>query len=105
MSSSPAVEPLLRLRPLGLGEIVDDVFRVYRRHFWMIVGIALILALPGLLVQIVSGSAVSIGFLMGLLPELGSPGALVGPTSPIVTPWLDVRVAWLTSSVSVTPAS
>jgi membrane-anchored glycerophosphoryl diester phosphodiesterase (GDPDase) len=85
VSTGPAAEPLLRLRPLGLGEIVDDVFRVYRRHFWLIVGIALLLAVPGLLVQVASGSAQSLGYFIGLLPDLGNPAALAlrqPPPSP-----------------------
>ncbi len=82
MSSAPPVEPLLRLRPLGLGEILDDVFRVYRRHFWLLVGIALLLALPGLIVQLASGSAASFGFLLSALPDLANPGVLAGRQPP-----------------------
>jgi membrane-anchored glycerophosphoryl diester phosphodiesterase (GDPDase) len=82
LSALPRSEPLLRLRPLGLGEVVDDIFRVYRRHFWLIVGIALLLALPGLLVQFASGSAQTVGFVLGLLPDLGNPAALAARQPP-----------------------
>ena len=51
----------LRLRPLSFGELLDEVFRVYRRHFWLFVSIALVLALPTLVLQIVSGQADQIG--------------------------------------------
>jgi len=37
--------PGLRLRPLSFGELLDEIFRVYRRHFWLFVSIALLLAL------------------------------------------------------------
>jgi hypothetical protein len=57
----------LRLRPLGFGELLDEVFRVYRRHFWLFVSIALVLALPTLVLQIVSGQADQIGFTASLL--------------------------------------
>jgi Membrane domain of glycerophosphoryl diester phosphodiesterase len=81
-SGRPPAEPLLRLRPLGLGEVVDDVFRVYRRHFWLFAGIALLLALPSLLVQMASGSAQSLGFIVAVLPNLANPNALVGREPP-----------------------
>jgi membrane-anchored glycerophosphoryl diester phosphodiesterase (GDPDase) len=75
---APAGEPLLRLRPLGLGEVLDDIFRVYRRHFGLLCGIALVLTVPGLLVQFASGSAGSFGFLLGALLNLGNPAAFAG---------------------------
>jgi hypothetical protein len=77
MSSPPGSEPLLRLRPLGLGEILDDVFRVYRRHFWLLVVIALIVSLPGFLLQLASGSADQFGFLASALGSIGSSNSLV----------------------------
>jgi hypothetical protein len=82
MSSDASSPPLLRLRPLGLGEILDEVFRVYRRHFGLLAGIALVLAVPTLLVQVASGSAASFGFLLTLLGGLGNPGTLAGQEPP-----------------------
>ncbi|HEY4027566.1 MAG TPA: hypothetical protein VGO86_14150 [Candidatus Dormibacteraeota bacterium] len=82
MSSEAPPEPLLRLRPLGLGEILDDVFRVYRRHFWLLAGIALVLALPTLLLQVASGSATQFGFIATILGSLGNPRALAGSQPP-----------------------
>lgn len=79
--AAPA-EPLLRLRPLGLGEILDDVFRVYRRHFWVLVSIALIVALPGLALQFASGSATQFGFLLSILNNLNNPEALAARQPP-----------------------
>ena len=84
MSSGAGGEPLLRLRPLGLGEILDDVFRVYRRRFGLLVAIALLVSLPGLLLQFASGSADTFGFAISLLGSIANPNALVGrqPPSP-----------------------
>jgi hypothetical protein len=82
MSSIDSAPSLLRLRPLGLGEILDEVFRVYRRHFGLLAGIALVLAVPTLLVQVASGSAASFGFLLTLLGSLGNPGAVAGQEPP-----------------------
>ena len=80
--SAPPAEPLLRLRPLGLGELLDDVFRVYRRHFWLLVAIAILVALPGLAVQFASGSASQFGFLISILNDLNNPDALAAREPP-----------------------
>ena len=49
----------LDLRPLTLGELLDRSFSLYRRHFWLFVGI---MALPSLL-----------GLAFGLLVALFNP--------------------------------
>jgi hypothetical protein len=81
-SAAAPAEPLLRLRPLGLGEILDDVFRVYRRHFWLLVAIALIVSLPGLALQFASGSASQFGFALSILNDLNNPDALAARQPP-----------------------
>jgi hypothetical protein len=43
----------LRLRPLEIGDLLDETFRIYRRHFLLFAGISAILAIP---------SAASTGF-------------------------------------------
>ncbi|HEY4866176.1 MAG TPA: glycerophosphoryl diester phosphodiesterase membrane domain-containing protein [Candidatus Dormibacteraeota bacterium] len=63
----PPPAPGLRLRPLSFGELLDETFRVYRRHFWLFVSIALLLALPSLVLQILSGQADQVGFSASLL--------------------------------------
>ncbi|HSR23879.1 MAG TPA: hypothetical protein VLW53_10040 [Candidatus Eisenbacteria bacterium] len=82
MSANAAAEPLLRLRPLGLGEILDDVFRVYRRHFWLLATIALLISLPTLLLQFASGSADQFGFVVSALTSLANPSGLLPRTPP-----------------------
>jgi hypothetical protein len=77
-----AIEPVLRLRPLGLGELLDDIFRIYRRHFGLLFVIALLLSLPILIAQIASGSASTFGFLAAVLPSLGNPRALAAQQPP-----------------------
>jgi hypothetical protein len=37
----------LRLRPLEIGDLLDETFRIYRRHFLLFAGISVILAIPG----------------------------------------------------------
>jgi Membrane domain of glycerophosphoryl diester phosphodiesterase len=75
-------EPLLRLRPLGLGELLDDVFRVYRRHFWLLAAIALLVSLPGLALQFASGSASQFGFALSILNDLSNPDAIAARQAP-----------------------
>lgn len=82
MTSGAPAPPLMRLRPLGLGEILDDVFRVYRRHFWLLLVLALLVALPSLLLSIASGSADQFGFLLTALPSIADPGRIAGQPLP-----------------------
>ena len=41
---------------MPLGELLDETFRLYRRHFNVIAGVALAVILPGLLITLISGS-------------------------------------------------
>ena len=43
VASTPAP---VRFRPMPLSELLDELFRLYRRHFSLIVGVALVVALP-----------------------------------------------------------
>ena len=36
----------LRLRPLEVGDLLDETFRIYRRHFLLFAGISVVLAIP-----------------------------------------------------------
>lgn len=36
----------LRLRPLEIGDLLDETFRLYRRHFFLFAGISVILSIP-----------------------------------------------------------
>jgi len=36
----------LRLRPLEIGDVLDETFRMYRRHFLLFAGISVVLAIP-----------------------------------------------------------
>jgi len=66
-------EPLLRLRPLGLGEVLDDIFRIYRRHFGLLCAIGLLVSVPSLLIQFTTGSVANLGFLFNVFGNLGNP--------------------------------
>jgi hypothetical protein len=66
------------LRPLNLGELLDRTFALYRRHFWLFLGI---MAIP---------SAFSVPFNIGFLSMRGvgatapSPGAVAGKISVVL---------------------
>ncbi|MEA2684287.1 MAG: hypothetical protein QOK05_2615 [Chloroflexota bacterium] len=49
--------PAYRVRPLDVGEILDESFRIYRSHFALMFGVAVVATLPALIVAIGSGSA------------------------------------------------
>jgi len=53
VASTPAP---IRFRPMPLPELLDELFRLYRRHFSLIVGVALLVALPGLVWTLVTGA-------------------------------------------------
>ncbi|MHB8588710.1 MAG: hypothetical protein ACYDA0_07645 [Candidatus Dormibacteraceae bacterium] len=38
--------PPLRLRPLEIGDLLDETFRMYRRHFVLFAGLSVILSIP-----------------------------------------------------------
>src|ERR1700674_5020546 len=40
---------------MPLSELLDELFRLYRRHFPLIIGVALLVALPGLVWTLVAG--------------------------------------------------
>jgi hypothetical protein len=40
------VSPALRLRPLEVGDLLDETFRMYRRHFVLFAGISVLLSIP-----------------------------------------------------------
>jgi hypothetical protein len=51
MEMETSLEP--SLRPLRLGEVLDASIRLYRRHFWLFVGVIVVAEIPFLLVQVV----------------------------------------------------
>jgi len=77
-----AGEPLLRLRPLGVGEILDEIFRVYRRHFGLLFAIGLLLSLPSLLIQFTTGSAANLGFFISAFGNNSAALAGLPPPGP-----------------------
>ncbi|HYL08348.1 MAG TPA: hypothetical protein VEU76_07345 [Candidatus Udaeobacter sp.] len=59
----------LRLRPLEIGDLLDETFRMYRRHFVLFAGISVVLSIPS---AALSGLAFG---LLGSLVQVGGTGA------------------------------
>jgi hypothetical protein len=68
----------VRLRPLPLGELLDETFKLYRLHFTVFAGVALIVIIPNLIVTLVSGSyrANPFTYIQDILQNANDPAAL-----------------------------
>ena len=71
----------LRLRPLEVGDLLDETFRMYRRHFLLFAGISLLLAIPsaalyglafGWFSVALQGTASDLSFVAPLLATAGA---------------------------------
>jgi hypothetical protein len=78
MVSSPTP---LRLRPLPLSELLDELFRMYRRNFVLMGSAALALAVPGLVLNLLAGQYKTFGFFFNAFANVNNPGRLdtIGP--------------------------
>lgn len=73
---TPGTAPI-RLRPLSLPDLLDELFRLYRRHFAVIAGVSLAVTIPGLVLGLLSGSyRVDFGSLSDVLSHGNDPEAL-----------------------------
>lgn len=69
------------LRPLGLGELLDRTFTLYRSHFWLFVGI---MGVPQLLVLAVGLVGVAIGLIVQAPVRQGSLDSVAGPGVAVI---------------------
>ena len=60
---------------MPLGELLDETFKLYRRHFTVIAGVALVIILPNLILSLISGSyrANPISYLQSVAQNITSP--------------------------------
>ena len=69
----------LRLRPLEIGDVLDETFRMYRRHFLLFAGVSVVLAIPSAAI-----SGLALGWFSTALsqvsgtPDLSSFGTVLG---------------------------
>lgn len=99
MVASPPPTPF-RLRALALAELLDETFRIYRRSFGLFAGLALAVTLPGMVMNLLSGSYRSWGWLTRVVQNIGNPDALQGiAQSP--PPQTDPAIGLLASLVTL----
>ncbi len=85
---APTLRPAYRMRPLELGEILDEAFRIYRANFALLFGVALVASAPAILSAIGSGSGGTFGmFTRSFLTSQGG-GTVTQP---------DTSLLWLTA--------
>ncbi|MCE2528580.1 MAG: hypothetical protein J4G11_01760 [Acidimicrobiia bacterium] len=83
----------LQLRPLGVGEIVDATFTVYRRRFGPMFAIAVVLAGIPVLVSLVGGCSLESGGSITCTSPIGWLGAVVGVIGSVVATVAAILVA------------
>jgi hypothetical protein len=74
----------LQLRPLGVGEIVDATFTLYRRRFGPMFSIALVLVFIPFLVSLLGGCSLDAGGTTTCTSPIGWLGYIVGTIGSIV---------------------
>lgn len=83
----------LQLRPLGVGEIVDATFTVYRRRFGPMFTIALVLVFIPFLVSLVGGCSLDAGGTTTCTSPIGWLGYIAGGIGTLVAGTAAVLVA------------
>jgi hypothetical protein len=78
----PPPPPGIRLRPLEIGDLFDETFRVYRRNFTLFAGISVALVIPSLMAQYFLGSFTQFGQSISIL----STAFQGGRTVPVMPP-------------------
>jgi Membrane domain of glycerophosphoryl diester phosphodiesterase len=68
----------VRLRVMPLGELLDETFKLYRRHFTVIAGVALVIIVPNLILSLISGSyrANPVTYLQNVAQSFNNPDEL-----------------------------
>ncbi len=61
-------EPL-RLRPLQISELLDETFRIYRGNFLLFAGVSLALAVPGLILNLLTGNYKTFGLFLSAFSD------------------------------------
>ncbi|MGI8607867.1 MAG: hypothetical protein ACR2MY_01360 [Candidatus Dormibacteria bacterium] len=57
------ITPAYRMRPLDVGDILDEAFRIYRANFGLLIVVALVATIPGMITGLGSGSGGALGAL------------------------------------------
>jgi len=88
----PPVNSLIRLRPLEIGDLFDEIFRVYRRNFTLFAGVSVAIVIPALLIQYFIGSFTQLGQSVSILSSIAQ-GTRPPPVAPPDINWIGLLVA------------
>ena len=94
----PPTNSLIRLRPLEIGDLFDESFRIYRRNFTLFAGISVSLVIPALLIQYFLGSFTQLGQSVQIFTSLAQGSRITPPTPPDIN-WLGLAVSALLNLV------
>src|SRR5260221_505065 len=79
-----APAPALRIRALTLMDVLDESFRIYRANFPVLGALAILLAIPLLAVQLLSGTTTAISsYYSAVVNATGPPTSITG-VNPLV---------------------
>lgn len=67
---------------MDLGEILDNVFRIYRARFPLLAGLAVLVSLPSLLLQYLTGAFSQMGFILDSFGRLAEGSGTLTPPPP-----------------------
>lgn len=87
------------LQPMGMGQILDAAFTLYRRHFGSMVGVVVILYGPVLLAFVLV-----FGALVGYAPDDPDPARVIALSGVLVTLFLLVLIAYAAAEGALTKA-
>ncbi len=87
---------------MPLPELLDELFRLYRNHFSLLIGISLIVSLPGLVWNLITGTyRLSFGSYSNLFPRV--PGAAPTLTSDQLTQLLQLIGLAVIGTIVISP--
>lgn len=76
---NPFASMRARLRPMGIGDILDETFRLYRENFTLFVATVAVLAVPALIIVVVLLAATVLGVFQSLLGLVNTPYSTLTP--------------------------
>jgi hypothetical protein len=78
--SEVSATPPLRLRPLEIGDLLDETFRMYRRHFFLFAGLSVLVSIPSAALSGFFSYALFNGLLQSTNPGQPPDLSFLGPT-------------------------
>ncbi|TMD03308.1 MAG: hypothetical protein E6J02_14100 [Chloroflexi bacterium] len=86
MAEAQAFQPGLRFRPLTVPDVLDECFRLYRNHFALFAGVAILGAVPVTVLQLLAGTGNVYGTFYRVVTSPQSVNFANGP--PTANPYL-----------------